>query len=77
MPCHSSIPTEICMTATGDDEILVRREGRAGRLTLNRPKALNALTYGMVLAVWEALKAWASDDRIAVVLLDGTGERAL
>ncbi|MDX2204342.1 MAG: enoyl-CoA hydratase/isomerase family protein [Hyphomicrobiaceae bacterium] len=65
------------MTATGDEEILVRREGRAGRLTLNRPKALNALTYGMVLGLWETLKAWASDDGIAVVLLDGTGERAL
>ncbi len=65
------------MTATADEDILIRREGRAGRITLNRPKALNALTYGMVVAMWEALKAWVHDPAVEVVLLDGTGERAL
>jgi enoyl-CoA hydratase len=65
------------MGVTDDAEILVRREGRAGRLTLNRPKALNALTYGMVTRMWEALNAWAADPAVEMVLLDGTGERAL
>lgn len=65
------------MSVTADAEILVRREGRAGRLTLNRPKALNALTYGMVMRLWEVLNDWAADPAVELVLLDGTGERAL
>jgi enoyl-CoA hydratase len=60
-----------------EEEIVVRREGRAGRITLSRPKALNALTYKMVLAIWDALNAWANDPGIDLVLLDGAGDRAL
>ncbi|MCT8328603.1 enoyl-CoA hydratase/isomerase family protein [Albidovulum sediminis] len=57
-------------------DILIRREGRAGRITLNRPGALNALTYEMCLAIDRALIDWASDARIALVLIDAVGERA-
>ncbi len=63
--------------AATTDEVIIRREGRAGRLTLNRPAALNALTYGMVKSITAALSAWASDPAIEVVVLDGTGEKAL
>ena len=59
------------------EDVIIRREGRAGRITLNRPKALNALTYPMVLAIHDALKRWEQDPEIAVVILDGTGDRAL
>lgn len=62
--------------ATGDD-VIVRREGRAGRLTLNRPTALNALTFDMVKAITAALQAWRDDRAIEVVVLDGAGEKAL
>jgi enoyl-CoA hydratase len=64
------------MTDTIDD-VLIRREGRAGRITLNRPKALNALTLGMVRRILPALQDWAADREIAHVVLDGTGDRAL
>jgi enoyl-CoA hydratase len=57
-------------------EIEIRREGRAGRITLNRPKALNALTYGMVLEIEKALLAWADDPAAALVVIDAAGERA-
>ena len=57
-------------------DILIRIEGRAGRVTLNRPQALNALTYEMCLALDAALTAWADDDRVAIVVLDAVGERA-
>ncbi len=57
-------------------DILIRKEGRAGRITLNRPKALNALTYEMCLAIDAALTGWADDPEVALVLLDGAGERA-
>ena len=59
------------------EDVIIRREGRAGRITLNRPKALNALTYPMVLAIHDALKRWEQDPEIAVVILDGAGDRAL
>jgi enoyl-CoA hydratase len=59
------------------DEVLIRREGRAGRITLNRPQALNALTYAMVGPIRDALAAWADDASVELVLLDGAGERGL
>lgn len=60
-----------------EEEIIVRREGRAGRITLSRPKALNALTYKMLLTIADVLKSWADDPTIELVLLDGAGDRAL
>lgn len=58
-------------------EVVIRREGRAGRITMNRPKALNALTLDMVRRIWLALLAWRDDPDVRAVLLDGAGERAL
>ncbi|MFD5764759.1 enoyl-CoA hydratase/isomerase family protein [Streptomyces sp. NPDC127049] len=59
------------------DHVLLRTEGRAGYVTLNRPKALNALTHPMVLRIEEALTAWADDPRVEVVVIDGAGDRGL
>ena len=56
-------------------DVLARIEGKAGRLTLNRPAALNALTLDMVRAIDRALTAWETDDAVALVVLDGAGER--
>jgi enoyl-CoA hydratase len=65
------------MEPSATDEVLIRREGRAGRITMNRPQALNALTYGMLGRIWEALLAWRDDPAVGLVLLDGAGERGL
>jgi enoyl-CoA hydratase len=65
------------MSATVTDEVLIRREGRAGRITMNRPQALNALTRAMVTPITEALLAWRDDPGVELVVLDGAGERAL
>lgn len=62
---------------TPQSEVLIRIEGRAGRITLNRPKALNALTLGMVRDIWRALHAWKNDPSVGLVVLDGAGDRAL
>ena len=59
------------------DEVLVRADGGVGFLTLNRPKAINSLTHRMVTAMSEALTAWAGNDEIGAVVLDGAGERGL
>ena len=56
-------------------EVIVRREGGAGRLTLNRPKALNALTENMCRLITDALLGWAEEDDVALVLIDHAGER--
>src|SRR4029079_813158 len=65
------------MEASASDEVLVRREGRAGRITMNRPKALNALTHAMVGRIWGALLSWRDDPGVELILLDGAGDRAL
>ncbi|MFJ8043594.1 enoyl-CoA hydratase/isomerase family protein [Kitasatospora sp. NPDC096147] len=62
--------------ATGE-EVLLERDGRVGRIVLNRPKALNALTHGMVLTVAAALDAWEHDASVATVVITGAGERGL
>ncbi|MCI2398821.1 enoyl-CoA hydratase/isomerase family protein [Aliiroseovarius subalbicans] len=57
-------------------DIHVRKEGRAGRITLTRPKALNAVTYDMCLAIEVALDAWRDDDDVTLVILDAEGDKA-
>jgi len=58
-----------------NDEVLVRIEGRVGRLTLNRPQALHALTTQMCRLLTEALLAWKDDPAVELVLIDHSGER--
>jgi enoyl-CoA hydratase len=54
---------------------IVRRDGRVGRITLNRPEALHALSLAMVDAVAEALLAWREDPSVEGVLIDHAGAR--
>ena len=63
------------MTETTPD-LNIRTAGRAGRITLTRPKALNALSWQMCLDIEAALDAWAGDDSVAVVVIDAEGDRA-
>ena len=56
-------------------EVLVGIEGRVGRLTLNRPQALHALTTNMCEILTQALLAWKDDPAVDLVLLDHSGER--
>lgn len=58
------------------DDVLFERRGRLGLVTLNRPKAMNALTHGMALALERQLDAWATDDEVAAVAIRGAGDRA-
>lgn len=57
--------------------ILVSTEGALGRLTLNRPEAINALDLGMIRDLTAALEAWRDDSDVQIVLIDGAGERGL
>lgn len=52
------------------DEVHVHTHGRAGHISLNRPKALHALTLEMCHAMSAALSGWASDDAVEAVIVD-------
>ncbi|MHB8530201.1 MAG: enoyl-CoA hydratase/isomerase family protein [Caulobacteraceae bacterium] len=56
-------------------EVFVRVEGAVGRLTVNRPQALGALTLGMCQLMIEALLAWRTEPAVRAVLIDHAGER--
>ncbi|REE04942.1 enoyl-CoA hydratase/isomerase family protein [Citricoccus muralis] len=58
-------------------EVIVRRAGRLGHLILNRPKALNSLTHGMVKTIKATLETWKDDASVATVLISGAGEKGL
>jgi len=57
-------------------DIDIRIEGKVGRITLNRPKAMNALTYEMCLEIETALDAWCDDENVKMLLIDAAGDRA-
>lgn len=50
--------------------------GSLGLITLNRPKALNALTLEMIRAIDPVLTGWAADPAIQAVVIRGAGDRA-
>ena len=59
-----------------DQEILFEQRGTLGLITLNRPKALNALTHGMCVAMKKTLDEWSRDPTVAAVAVRGAGDRA-
>lgn len=63
--------------ADSNGDVLFERRGRVGVITLNRPKAVNALTAAMVGQLLEQLSTWADDDGVATVLVQGAGARGL
>ena len=60
-----------------EGDLIVRREGSAGIIRLNRPKALNAMTLDMSMGIDAALDQFEADPAVAVVVLEGAGERGL
>jgi len=59
-----------------DAEILFDVKDGLGLITLNRPKALNALTHGMILELEKVIPGWEKDPAIKAVVLRGAGDRA-
>uniref|UniRef100_A0AAU2K2D2 3-hydroxyisobutyryl-CoA hydrolase n=1 Tax=Streptomyces sp. NBC_00049 TaxID=2903617 RepID=A0AAU2K2D2_9ACTN len=59
------------------DHVLLRTEAHAAYITLDRPKALNALTHPMVRRITDALEAWEDDPAVGTVVIAGAGERGL
>ncbi len=61
---------------SGMEDVLLETRGALGLVTLNRPKALNALTLEMIHAMTDRLQDWAGDPDVASVLIRGAGEKA-
>lgn len=55
-------------------EVLVEEKGGVGFITLNRPRALNALSLGMVRELTAALLAWRDDAQVHAVAIRGMGK---
>lgn len=62
---------------TTEPEVIIEQRDGLGLITLNRPKAINALNHPMALAITDALRAWAADDAVRTVVVTGAGERGL
>ena len=60
-----------------EPDLIARREGAAGIIRLNRPKAINAVTVEMFRDIDKALDAFEADPAVAVIVLEGAGDRGL
>jgi len=56
--------------------VITRRQGRIGRITLNRPKVLNAINRDMIRTIHGALDVWRNDPAVHAVVIEGAGDRA-
>ncbi|MDB2551401.1 enoyl-CoA hydratase/isomerase family protein [Paracoccus sp. (in: a-proteobacteria)] len=58
------------------DDLNIRKRDHAGRITLTRPRALNALTHEMAVAIRTALEDWRDDADVDLIIIDAEGDRA-
>jgi enoyl-CoA hydratase len=67
----------VAAVAGAEPDLIARREGAAGIIRLNRPKAINAVTLEMFRDIDKALDAFEADPAVGVIVLEGAGERGL
>ncbi|KAM6934522.1 3-hydroxyisobutyryl-CoA hydrolase, mitochondrial [Xenentodon cancila] len=64
------------MSSRAEPDVLLEKVGRAGLITLNRPKVLNALNLNMIQLIYPQLKKWETDNETDLVIIKGTGGKA-
>src|SRR5438445_4186577 len=69
--------TVVAAAADSEGDLIARREGSAGIIRLNRPKAINAVTLEMFRDIDKALDGFEADPAVSVIVLEGAGERGL
>lgn len=57
------------------DQLEISTSGRLGRISLNRPQAINALSLDMIAGISDALTRWCDDPEVRVVLFTGNGAK--
>jgi enoyl-CoA hydratase len=72
----ASRETSVINAFPTEPETLFEQHGCAGIITLNRPRQLNALTHGMVQAIYPQLLAWRDDTTITRIMIKGAGKKA-
>lgn len=58
------------------NDISIRKVGNAGRITLQRPQSLNAMTYEMACRIEAALEGWTNEPAVKLIIFDALGDRA-
>ncbi|CUW45962.1 enoyl-CoA hydratase/isomerase family protein [Novacetimonas hansenii] len=58
------------------ETLRISRHGHLGRITLDRPRALNALDIGMIEAIAACLARWREDREVRTIVIDSTSSRA-
>lgn len=76
-PTDQTDPTDQSAPASPEPTVLARVAQGVGHVTLNRPRAINALDLEMISLLTGALDAWEHDSEVQIVVLDGAGERGL
>ncbi|NXX42773.1 HIBCH protein, partial [Tricholaema leucomelas] len=69
---HLNMSTHADSTA----EVLLEKKGCAGMITLNRPKALNAINISMIRQIYPQIKTWEQDPETFLIIIKGTGGKA-
>ncbi|XP_061143511.1 3-hydroxyisobutyryl-CoA hydrolase, mitochondrial [Syngnathus typhle] len=64
------------MSSHVEPEVIMEKVGRAGVITMNRPKVLNALNLTMIRSIYPQLKKWESDSATDLVIIKGAGGKA-
>ncbi|XP_029981287.1 3-hydroxyisobutyryl-CoA hydrolase, mitochondrial [Sphaeramia orbicularis] len=64
------------MSSQAEPDILLDKVGRAGVITMNRPKVLNALNLSMIRQIYPKLKKWEQDSETDIVIIKGVGGKA-
>ncbi|KAG7240517.1 hypothetical protein INR49_026801 [Caranx melampygus] len=64
------------MSSHVEPEVVMERVGRAGVITMNRPKVLNALNLNMIQQIYPQLKKWENDNDTDIVIIKGAGGKA-
>ena len=60
-----------------NNEVLTEVRGQVGLITLNRPKALNALSLGMIRSLTACLLAWRDDATVKAVAIRGSNKHGV
>ncbi|XP_026150869.1 3-hydroxyisobutyryl-CoA hydrolase, mitochondrial isoform X1 [Mastacembelus armatus] len=64
------------MSSQVSPDVLLEKVGRAGVITMNRPKVLNALNLTMIRQIYPQLKTWEQDSETDIVIIKGAGGKA-
>ena len=62
--------------AAANDEAVLEVQNNVGVITLNRPKALNALNFNMINIIYPVMLEWEKDPNVQLIIMKGAGEKA-